>query len=585
MRELKKNVAKLYDLDGDWDEVIFTCHNPTNSDVYFNLFDPLIVQQNNVPNTPTGYVQPPVVLGTGSNLPSPPPIPVCNNFPDTNTTIPYVGRENFTFNYDTSSGRLFMTYFNGVNWRLTYQSNSPAVSFFTFNIAFPVLALGETIIDASISETSSKIIIITNKGRVFIVNTITFTIISTFFLTTSGANTSHNRVTWNATNNTWYITANTTLLLGSDRIIVVDAVTNTELTTIIVTALSNPFGISFVQLTNQMVVTYNASNKIAVINCTSNTISILISSPLGTSPQAIFYNSVSNLVIYGTLTTIYGFDFNTLIYLSSTIPQSNSQEIGYYPPANKIYIIPNQTNTTVYVANGDTLGIDATITLPNGSGERAKIAYYPPTNRMFMNYGFPISGNGQYYQFNQSCSPIFWIDGSAGYNFTVRDFFNNPAWVRRIYIYSKTQENFKQVINHIYKDANGIECQIPLIPSMSVGVNQFQGWIAQLDFPNHEAIFGINQWFQNVLIKNNSELTMLLIYKQIEKSKLLSMRENIGDFDACPNRLRKWSETDLKLYDTATISPYKQNMYLGQTQDAVRPFDFSILKKYENKLV
>jgi len=168
-------------------------------------------------------------------------------------------------------------------------------------------------------------------------------------------------------------------------------------------------------------------------------------------------------------------------------------------------------------------------------------------------------------------------NSSDNYNQTVRDFLYNPCWTRRMYVYSRTEENLNQVINHIYKDANGIECQIPRFPSLSVGINQFQGWIGQLDFPNNEAVFGINQWFQNVLIKANSEIGFLLIYKQIDKSKMLSASNYIC---SCPAELRTWSEEDLLLNDYSLISEFKQNMHEGQTQPAVKPFDFSLLKQW-----
>jgi hypothetical protein len=182
--------------------------------------------------------------------------------------------------------------------------------------------------------------------------------------------------------------------------------------------------------------------------------------------------------------------------------------------------------------------------------------------------------------------PLFYITGSADYNYSVRDFFYAPAWVRRIYVYSRTKENFEQVITHVYKDANGVECQMPRIASLSVGVNQFQGWIGELDFPNKECVFGINQWFQDVLIKSRSNLTFLLIYKQIDKSLLLASSSAYGsstlcdEITSCVHSPKQWSEDDLELNDYLYASPYKQNMYAGQQTAAVMPFDFSILKEY-----
>ena len=186
-------------------------------------------------------------------------------------------------------------------------------------------------------------------------------------------------------------------------------------------------------------------------------------------------------------------------------------------------------------------------------------------------------------------NPTFYITGSSNYNFSVRDFFLSPAWVRRIYVYSQNNANLQQVITHLYKDANGNEVQMPRIPSMSIGINQFQGWIAELNFDNKECVLGINQWFQNVLIKSGSEIGFLLIYKQIDKAELLSIGstgETITSqvlFTYNSNVVRRWSEKDLFLNDYTEVTPFKQNMFLGETEDYVQPFDFSILNMYVGK--
>jgi hypothetical protein len=161
----------------------------------------------------------------------------------------------------------------------------------------------------------------------------------------------------------------------------------------------------------------------------------------------------------------------------------------------------------------------------------------------------------------------FFINGSSNYNTTVRDFFNAPAWVRRIYIYSDNQENFNQVITHVYKDANGVEVKIPLIPSLSVGVNQFQSGFGELDFPDGETVFGINQWFEDVLIKSGSELKMLLIYKQIDKSQMLS---TVNKADLSLNN-RTYSEQEIQ-------KDYIMKGFIVKDENTIKPFDFSVLK-------
>lgn len=188
--------------------------------------------------------------------------------------------------------------------------------------------------------------------------------------------------------------------------------------------------------------------------------------------------------------------------------------------------------------------------------------------------------------------PSFYITASANYNDSVRDFFNSPAWVRRIYVGSQTRDNLYQSIQHIYKDANGTECIIPRIPSLSIGINQFQGWIGQLDFEKEITVFGINQYFQNVLIKSNSQVGFLLIYKQIQKVNILSVgspdkSKNIcSKLDFEPNKIQRWSKKKLSIWDYSKYTPYKQNMFEGLTEDVVRPFDFSMLFRnpLDNKL-
>lgn len=172
-------------------------------------------------------------------------------------------------------------------------------------------------------------------------------------------------------------------------------------------------------------------------------------------------------------------------------------------------------------------------------------------------------------------TPVFWIEGSEDYNETVRDLVYSPAWVKRIYIYSKDTLNFNQVLRHLYKDANGNRRIVPRFPSLSVGVNQFQDGFGQLNFDNLDCILGVNQWFREVFIAPNSDITFLLIYNQIDKSNMLSQSPCYDN--TCPNKLRKWSNKDLELYDTTWGSPYKQNMFEG-VENTIRPFDFSMLK-------
>ena len=577
MSKLNEKTAKRFGLEGDWDEVIFTAHNPTNSDVLFDLFSPLVVLQNNVPNTPFGYVQPPVVEGVYSPIPT--PIPVVPNYPLLNAidNYPVISNDN-TMIYDSVHNRMYMTYVDSTvipnKWYLTWKD---AVNPFMTTSLLMATGSPINVVDTAISTTSNKLFVLTASGQILIYNTNTNTYIGFVTIPSLGVLVC-DRIEWNSVKNTLYIS-----VFSTDDIWEMDATTHLFVAIIVNPAGSKPFALAFKASTNEMFVTYEGTSAIAKIDCTLNTVSTIIGASITANPTTIFYNPNNDLVTYGSQLNVGVRTFNatTLVFLPAVIALA-ILDIELYYPDDKLYLLESGVNNVV-VADSNTLAVVDNVATTVNSGTRAEIAFYVPDDQLYYNV---FTGTKVKVGRISRGNLKFWIDGSAGYNFSVRDFFTNPCWVRRIYIFSKDENNFKQVINHLYKDANGHEFQIPLIPSLSVGINQFQGWIAELDFPNNEVVFGINQWFKDVLIEKRSELTMLLIYKQIDKSAMISsvgLKTAWDETSKYNNTLRKWSERDLALYDTAKISPYKQNMYLGQTQDVVRPFDFSLLKMWQDK--
>jgi len=63
---------------------------------------------------------------------------------------------------------------------------------------------------------------------------------------------------------------------------------------------------------------------------------------------------------------------------------------------------------------------------------------------------------------------------------------------------------------------------------LSVATVQFQAGIGLVDYPNKEFILGINQWYKEIKVVANSDLTMILVYQQIQKSDLLSYIDKVG---------------------------------------------------------
>ena len=569
MEQIKPSVAKKYGIDGDWDEMLFTCHNPTNSDVLFDMFSPLVVVQQNVPNTPTGYVSPPVLQGG-----APQPNPTYLAYPNINavitTTTPNTSIDG-ALAYDSVHNRMYMGCSLPSGIQLTWDDDS---SSFTDNFIYIALGFTNQIVSMAVSPTSHKLCVIQIGGTGVIIDTDSNTVTNLINLLFGTGQ----KVAWNSINNKFYVT------IAQDKIYVIN-MDGTIGTTINTPVGASPNGITFKESTNEMFVTYENSSQIAKIDCSSNTISTILSGTTS-APTDIIYNPATDMLTYGSKSTTGAKTFNaTTLSFQATIINTRVYAMGIHSPTGTLYIMGSPN---IIIVNGYTLATLGTISVATLLGNYQDIVFYENKNEMVYNVDAKFGGTLRYGLITVA-SAVFYITGTSGdgsgYNSSVRDYFNSPAWVRRIYFYSKDEDNFKQVITHLYIDANGDECQIPKIPSTTVGVNQFQGWMAELDLPNKDTVFGINQWYQNVLIKKNSELTFLVIYKQIDKAQVLSLvspleKGNLcNELNYCPNLTRKWTEKDLYLYDTAKSSEFKQNMFKGEKSYAVKPFRFDMLRE------
>jgi hypothetical protein len=149
-----------------------------------------------------------------------------------------------------------------------------------------------------------------------------------------------------------------------------------------------------------------------------------------------------------------------------------------------------------------------------------------------------------------------YVIGDSDYNLVVRDGFNSPYWIRRAYFFSQDTANFNQTFYHIYKDANGNEYNVPQTPSLSVGTMQFQSGIGQLDYEDKQTVFGINQWYTNVRLSPFSDLTMIFMYQQLDKSQLLSgiSTELFDDSVNRFNTIQKFSLEDIKRNDIMPLN-------------------------------
>lgn len=128
-------------------------------------------------------------------------------------------------------------------------------------------------------------------------------------------------------------------------------------------------------------------------------------------------------------------------------------------------------------------------------------------------------------------NPPPYISGSSslGYNFFIRGLAASPLEVRQIMVVAESVEQLNTPFNLTYKDANGIECQRPRIPSLYVSINQFQGLISYVDFQPKELILDNQTTITNYVVKANSQVTLVIYYRQVTKASILSDKTSLCD--------------------------------------------------------
>jgi hypothetical protein len=502
---ISDKVAKDFGLgDDQWELMAFNLVNGTSVDISIDLFDPQVANTVNIPTSPSpSLISPPF---TYNFIQSPPLTTALYR----NTTITFGNSKVWTGDDSALlSGDIQSTNEN------TFVVN-------TINLPAQV---GNSITGISYSATSDKIIVGGSTTTVVtILDATTETIITNTALV--GAGVSY--IIWNSVKNTWYI-ARTTKQVDE-----VDCVTNALVSSILLSGTANPRSIAFDSVTNRIYVTDDSSplgidaNAVFEIDCATNTvISTISTTGIIARPFGIGFKYVS-----GVPTLYLGSTFNAGIYAYNLITTS-STAISLTSFSTNFLIHP--TSNTVYSGgwlggtSGELLLIDAltnTVTDTINYTQLQKIVnitYSPTTNNLyFSTYQF-IGG------LNNLLPPTaFYISGDSNINQIVRDGFYSPYWIRRLYFYSSNTQNFNQNFFLLTKDANGNLCEFPQVPSLSVATLQFQAGIGLVDYPNKEFILGINQWYKELKVVANSELSMILVYQQIEKSDLLSYIDKAG---------------------------------------------------------
>jgi YVTN family beta-propeller protein len=516
---------ELYDL-GKGDNLIeFDLVNSTASDVTYDLFNTTTLSL--VPTSPVSGVQlaPSYVSYVTAPVGSPSGI-----------------------GYNPLSNTVYCIT-NGINIRVINSTLTSPVTTITTNVGAALTNIVYNNINNSMYVTD------TNGNNVRRVDCNTNT-----FIDTIAVGATPNGLCFDSLNNRVYV-GNT----ASNDVSVINCNTNTVIATVAVGNL--PIGLAYNSLSNTVYVTNSTSNDISIIDCNTNTVisTIPFANPIGN----ITYDSLNNrmYIAQGTINAVLVLNCFTDTVISTIPTTSSVSQLLYVSAFNLVY---------VNLFSGGTIVIDcSTNTIVNtigGGNIPSGIVYNTIDNYIYV----PRKSTATISLISSlSPPPIPYITGgSFNYNEFIQDIINNPVGVDRLIIVSQQNTtNFNQVINVVYKDANGIETQNPFIPSLSVGTSQFQSGIGKVDF-NSELVLGVNQYFSNFLVKANSTVKVLLIYKQLEKSKLLTDKKGMcGRLEFKGNPLQTYNPTNNDApFDYFHVIPIKP------TKPTIRPFSIRDVK-------
>lgn len=523
---INPEVIKKYGLsNSSWELAQYTFVNPTANRITINPFDPQVANTFNFPTQPTGVSSP---FPSVSDPRTPSPLPSEGICYDTNNQKAWIGSQ--------VGGNI-----------ATYSDNPPQTnpsSYTTY--AYPTL-LGA--INLAFSPTSNVICAVSAGG--FLVNFIDATT-GAILATTPTGFLGQNWVTWNSVKNTFYVSATTFIYEFS-------ATTYALLATIPTVVGATLQRSAFKSSTNEIFVVDNlfGNNQIFVIDCVLNVVSSTISTlPFVPEPFSIGYNPISDTLYVGSInasTGIRTLNATTQIFGANILPLTRISDFLIHTPTNSVYAVGRTLGiSNLYRFNGTTNVLEFTTTFVQPTNI-ISLAFSPAQNIIYATSTDATTGLNSFTAL-QTATLYISGSGSSSYNDDVRDFFNNPAWVKKIFVYSDNNANFFQIYNRLWKDANGKEIKYPLNAGISVSTQQFQSRIGVLDFTDDDKlILGINQWLEGLVLEPNSNYTMILAFQQIKKSDLLSsypsggnrLINDLTDYVSQINPLRTYSMKDL----------------------------------------
>ncbi len=518
---LEKRFKSKFPLNQMWDCVQFRMVNPTNIPCSFNLFDGFSITP--VPNTPNGYVPNLNPLGipvmnfppsSGSSYPS----FECANINVFTQAAPLTLSKPLATVYVPTSDRIYVATQDGsgIDYILVINPNTNLV------VNTIPITLGVTSWMSAYSSVSNKVYTIDQTVNISVVNCATETETAVVVLPAAAS-----QISYSASNNYLYVT-----VPSLDRLYYIDCATNTIIGFISLVGGGSSVNslVTWTRGVNNYALVLNPTNTTAFyINTTTNTlIGTFLTSNAADGFGAICYNSVKDTVYYmNNLGAINEIDMSTQTMLpTSILGLGGAFQLLFIPTFNVIYSAERAAaaNASARVINCVTNVIDlsilTSITFPTiGS----RFSYDDVNNTVWM------TGDGNNLIVSKLCGTqgMCYIVGSEDYNEFCQDLRNNPICVRQFQFFAQSSQQVTFPMNLQTKDASGNLCTIPKLPNISLSVDQIQPNIATVDFNCKDLILDCLTTINQYPIAPNSEVNVVIYYKQIRKVDILTSKETV----------------------------------------------------------
>jgi hypothetical protein len=265
---------------------------------------------------------------------------------------------------------------------------------------------------------------------------------------------------------------------------------------------------------NNTVYTFSIAGAFRIINCVTDTLLATLINIPATTNRAVYEASTNEIYVVGT--DFYAISCATNLPIANFSLAPNfalGSGIGYDTNQKYVYCF-DVTTTLIRVVDTSTFTIiNSFNTATNIPGTQIDVGFSAANNYLFI----PAVASNTTATLNTvpTATNSIFVTGTSDYNAFVRDLEDNPIQVEEIRFIVQNQNQFDNVLNVKYIDANGVQTEYPRFPILDLSIFQFQSQLAVVKF--QQLIFNGKIFFADYVLNPNETVILTMKYWQLWK--------------------------------------------------------------------